>query len=198
MLTGCRHICVAWAAIGLLTLVTGIAASQGDLARVGAFALIAFGTLRLAMASDDFGAVTAWFAYRRGLTPPPPLPAAPPTPRGFWSRPAPYILLPLTAFVVLVGRVLMRPPIGEDARYLITGVMAAALTLTVVYLSLLAAEGAHAGTPSSAVARPDPNTAPRRTKTAADDGLAAMGALDTAQFTRDVLDVEHQGGPTRP
>ncbi len=193
MLTGCRHICVAWAAIGLLTLATGIAAGQGDLARVGAFALVAFGTLRLAMASDDFGAISAWFAARRSEAP-----AAPPapTPRAFWSRPAPYVLLPLIGFIVLVGRVLWRPPLGDDARYLITGVMAAALTVTVVYLVLLAVEGAHVGTAAPAVPAPREPALPGA-RVQGDEGLTAMGALDTAQFTRDVLDVHGQGGRPR-
>lgn len=193
MLTGCRHICVAWAAIGLLTLVTGIAAGQGDLARVGAFALVAFGTLRLAMASDDFGSVADWLASRRRqVSAAPPAPA----PRGFWYRPAPYVLLPLIGFIVFVGRVLWKPPLGNDARYLITGVMAAALTVTVVYLVLLAVEGYHAGAAAPAgKASPDPAT--QRGRPAGDDALTAIGALDTAQFTRDVLDVERQGTASR-
>lgn len=119
MLIGCRHICAAWAAIGLLTLVTGMAAGLGDLARVGAFALVAFATLRVAMGTDDFGLLTCWLQARGSGTPPPP-PAAP---RGFWHRPTPYVLLPLMGFVVLVGRALIRPPLGDDARLLILGVM---------------------------------------------------------------------------
>ncbi|HEX7127242.1 MAG TPA: hypothetical protein VF406_15895 [Thermodesulfobacteriota bacterium] len=192
MLAGCRHICVAWAAIGLLALATGLAAEQGDLVRVGAFALLAFGTLRLAMASDDFEAIGARLAARPAEAPPKPA-----VPRAFWSRPAPYVLLPLIGFIVLVGRVLWRPPLGNDARYLITGIMAAALTVTVVYLVLLAVEGAHVAAAAPAQgALEDP--APPGPRVQGDEGLSAIGALDTARFTRDVLDVHGQGGAPRP
>lgn len=192
MLTGCRHICAAWAAIGLLTLATGIAARLGDLARVGAFALVAFATLRVAMATDDFDRFASWLAARRGGTPPPP-PAAP---RGFWHRPTPYVLLPLMGFVVLVGRALIRPPLGDDARLLILGVMVGALTLAVVYLSLLAAEGVHAGATASSQHGPaDGTVLPVRPSSSTD--TTVVGALDPSQFARDVLDVNRQGETSR-
>jgi hypothetical protein len=184
MLIGCRHICVAWAAIGLLTLATGIAAGLGDLMRVGAFALVAFGTLRLAMASDDFGLLDDWLAARRGSAPA----KGPRTARGFLQRPAPYVLVPLTGFVVLVGRVLMltKPSLGEDARLLILGIMVGTLTLTVVYLWLLAVEGAHA----TAAADPQPSRDGAAPRPSAVDAISGLGALDTTSFTREVLDVD--------
>jgi hypothetical protein len=187
MLVGCRHVGAAWAAIGLLVLATGIAAGLGDLARVGGFALIAFGALRLAMASDEFGRAFDILVMRRATPKGPVAPA-----RAFWQRPAPYVLLPLSFFVVFVGRVLMRPPVGKDAWLLLLGIMVGALGLTVVYLFLLAAETAHAA--ASAAAAPEANGGLPR---GAVDSIPAMAALDTTQFTREVLDVDRRPEPRR-
>ncbi len=197
MLTGCRHVCVAWAAIGLLTLATGIAAGLGELMRVGAFALVAFGTLRLAMASDDFTAFPRWLDARRaGVAPRP----AARRPCAFWHRPAPYVLLPLTGFVVLVGRALLRPPLGGDARLLILGLMVGALLLTVVYLSLLAAEGVQVGATASgnASVSPQESGAARGQSRASAEAEPGLAGLDTAQFTREVLEADQPGEDARP
>ncbi len=195
MLTGSRHVCVAWAAIGLLTLATGIAAGLGDLVRIGAFALVAFGTLRLAMASDDLGAFLHWLDARRaGVAPRP----AAQRPRPFWHRPAPYVLLPLAGFIVLVGRALLRPPLGADARLLIIGLGAGALMLAVVYLSLLAVEGVQLGAMASGSAP----VSPRGSSAARGEPPASAepepAGLDTAQFAREVLEADQPGKDARP
>lgn len=193
MLVRCRHICLAWVGIGLLTLAVGIAAGVGDLVAVGAFAVVAFGALGVSMASDEFAGMTRWLEARAtGHVRRPELPAR----SGFWSRPSPYVLLPLTGYVVLVGRSLLRPPRGEDARLLILVGTVAVLVLTVVYLSLLAAEGA--GTAASpARSGPPPPGEPAGPPTAA-EAVPEVGAIDTTQFTREVLGADPTAGVARP
>lgn len=139
MLGSCRYVCAAWAAIGLVTLAAGLAAGRSDLLRVGALAVVAFGALGVALASDDFASIARRFAPHGAGSPPGG------APRALWQRPVPYVLLPATGFVVLVGRMLLRPPLGADARYLAVGLIVGALVLAVASLLLLIADSAGSG-----------------------------------------------------
>lgn len=199
MLTGCRHICTAWAAIGLLTLVTGLATGLGDLTRVGAVAVVAFGTIRLAMVTDNLPLLARRLACRAGSVSGPEPHAD--SPRTFWQRPASYVLLPATGFVVMVGRILLRPPLSDDGRLLTLGLVVGALVLTVVYLSLLAADGAQAGSSAASQAtrsRPAAAGAAAREPASSAGAIPEPAALDTTEFTEKVLGTERRDRTTQP
>lgn len=135
MLSSCRYIAVAWAAIGLLTLAAGLAAGRNDLTRVGTLALVTFGTVGLALSADDLVAMVRRLLPHGGGTP------SGGGARALWERPIPYVLLPATAFVVLVGRMLMRPSLGTaEARYAALGLTVGAVVLAVAGLWLVFAD----------------------------------------------------------